>query len=99
MSVTLPIKADRPVNVLAWLGFVVFAAVLCYVLASAFSNGSEARAKAESQKAAEIEQENSAFCNKFGMGPGSSVFAACWDDLMAIRQRERERHSKEFDPW
>jgi hypothetical protein len=74
-------------------------AVSCYVVVTAFIEGPAIQARAESERAREIEQENSAFCKKFGMAPGTGDFAICRDELMGIRDRERERRNRELALW
>ena len=46
---------------------------------------------AERAKAAQIQQENRAHCEKFQMSPGSEGFASCVADLTEIRQRQGDR--------
>ena len=50
---------------------------------------------AQRANAAQVQQENRAHCEKFGMPPGSEGFASCMTDLTGIRQRQRDRFGAE----
>jgi hypothetical protein len=50
---------------------------------------------AERARAAEIQQETRAHCEKFQMPPGSEGFASCAADLTEIRRRHRDRFAAE----
>jgi hypothetical protein len=91
---TNPNRAVR--KVASWVGgaaFVVAAGSLCFMLVYAIVNGASLAELAERHKAAEIDQENRWFCQKFGVGPETSAFATCASDLMQIRRRHEERIS------
>ena len=59
--------------------------------------GERARVEVQRETAAEISQENAAFCAKFGIGPGTRAFAACSDELAKVRQRQDERSFAQAD--
>jgi hypothetical protein len=102
VSMVLPDKTSRPAGALTWITAVGFAAVgaaLCYMLAYAIIVGAEIRARADQQQARDIVREDTAFCAKFGMRPGTSGFATCRDGLMQVRQRQAERVREEAKPW
>ncbi|SRR6266540_1700462 len=100
-NVSLPtVQGISGRRVLEWVGcgvITLLAAGLCYVLAIGFIYGPQMRAAAESLRAAEIAQENNAFCVELGFVAGTSAFAACTDGLTKVRQRHEERLAREFD--
>lgn len=57
----------------------------------AILHGPAIRERAEQLKAAQIDQENRALCEKLGMPHGSDRFSACVGALSEARQREAER--------
>jgi hypothetical protein len=86
--------ASQTARVAPWLvAYVVGLAVVCTVL---IVNGTQLRAVAEAQKAQEINQENRAFCGKFGMGPDRSGYAECAANLMEVRERHERRIASEL---
>jgi hypothetical protein len=102
VSMVLPDKTSRPAGALTWITAAAFAAAavaLCYMLAYAIIAGAEMRARADQQQARDIAREDTAFCAKFGMRPGTSGFATCSDELMQVRQRQVERVRDEAKPW
>src|SRR5262245_36010437 len=59
-------------------------------------NGPAMRKVAERSSAAQIEQENTAFCQRFGMARGTDSFEACASALAEIRKRHGERITREL---
>jgi hypothetical protein len=57
--------------------------------------GPQMRAAADAHEATTVETENSAFCTRFGMGPGAARFAECAAALQQIRTRYIERRTAE----
>ena len=51
--------------------------------------------RTQEQRRQQIERENAAFCEKYGMQLGTPQHARCAADLMAIRARENERTAAE----
>lgn len=87
--------ASQTARIAPWLvgAYAVGLAVVCTVI---IVNGPQLRARAEAQKAQEIDQENRAFCGKFGMGPGTSGYAECAANLMQVRERHEGRIASEL---
>lgn len=46
-------------------------------------------------EAAQIEQENAAFCSKVGLTPGTAAFATCGKDLMQVRTNHLDRFTQD----
>jgi len=94
MPTTLPSTARRTRegasrlerNLLAAYG--VALAAVCGLL---IVNGPELRAAAEAKEALIAEEENKAFCSRFGIGPETSRYAQCAAELSAIRARHLQR--------
>jgi hypothetical protein len=53
--------------------------------------GPQMRAAADAREARIVEEEDRAFCSKFGVGPGSSRYSDCCAALREIRTRHLER--------
>jgi hypothetical protein len=60
--------------------------------------GPAIRAEAESRKVEETDQEDTLFCQKFGMPRGTDTFATCASYLADVRKRDEERVSRDLDP-
>jgi hypothetical protein len=74
-------------------------ALLIFVLAAfglyaIFVTGPAVRAAAQANLEKTLSEENLAFCEKFGMRAGSSEFAACSQELIAIRKKQTDRDSE-----
>ncbi len=80
------IADSRPVR---WL--IIAALVAAYGLHEASVAGQAARATAQAQLEQTIADENSEFCEKFGMPAGAREFVACSQELAIIRRRQVER--------
>jgi hypothetical protein len=76
-----------PVCTILALAFAVACCLLLYVVVK----GPQLTAEMEARNAQEIEQENQAFCGKFGMQPGTPAFAGCAAELMKIREQHEVR--------
>jgi hypothetical protein len=82
-----------------WLGRVVLAAYLVALAAAcglAIAYGTQIHAANEAQKARAIDEENQAFCSKFGVGPGTTRFAECATALRDVRVHHDERSAPLF---
>jgi hypothetical protein len=82
-----------------WLGRGVLAAYLVALAAAcglAFAYGPQIHAANEAQKARAIDEENQAFCSRFGVGPGTTRFAECATALRDVRVRHDERSAPLF---
>jgi hypothetical protein len=55
-------------------------------------NGPQIRADAEAREARILEEENRAFCSRFGMGPETARYAQCVSELTQIRARHLQRY-------
>jgi hypothetical protein len=58
-------------------------------------NGPKLRAAADAREAHIAEEENRAFCSKFGVGPGTSQYAQCASELTQIRASYLQRYLSE----
>ena len=65
-----------------------------FIYVAVFADPSD-RLIAQEQRRQEIERENAAFCEKYGMPLGTPQHARCAADLMEIRAREDERTAAE----
>lgn len=94
MPTTLPLATYRKGRVVPWVGhgllavFLVSLAAFCALLVI---KGPAMRAAAEAEEARVIAEENTAFCNKFGMGPATGRYAECAAGLAEIRDRYLQR--------
>jgi hypothetical protein len=75
----------------AWVAAGVFGLGTLYLLLNITINGPKLRAAADAALAQEIDQENDAFCQKYGMLPRTEAYQNCKLDLIDIRRRESER--------
>ena len=75
-------------NRAAWIAAAVTAVLFFYAVIYAFPN---ARLAALQQARDVAEQENRAFCEKYGMLFGTREHTLCAEDLMDIRANERQR--------
>lgn len=60
-------------------------------LGGLFLVGQRLGADADARIARAVEDENVSVCRKFGAGPETSAYAACADELDAVRRRHEER--------
>jgi hypothetical protein len=86
-NASLAALARQALDVLGWIVCMGMTAALGYVVI----NGPEMRAAGERQKTEAIARENGVFCQKFGAGPETSLYAACADALMQVRRKHEER--------
>jgi hypothetical protein len=56
------------------------------------ANGPQIRAAAEAREAQIVEEENRAFCSRFGIGPETARYAQCVSELTQIRARHLQRY-------
>ena len=75
-------------NRAGWAVAVISAFLFLYAVVYAFPN---ARRAALQQEQEIVEQENRAFCGKYGMPFGTREHTMCAEDLMDIRANERQR--------
>ena len=76
---------------------VLVAGVMFTAAAYLVALGEHARVEEQRETAAEVAQEDAAFCTKFGVGPGTPTFASCTEELAQIRHREDERSFAQAD--
>jgi len=69
----------------------VYVGVLAVVVIWLIINGPGMREAAERQRTELIDQENTLFCEKFGMARGTDNFAKCAVYLDDIRKRQTDR--------
>jgi len=81
------------VRSLPWIAALFAAGTLLYLVAVA---GPAARALAEQHRLEEIAAENRAFCEQFGMPPGSAEHLQCAEALMEIRAKHDMRRAEEM---
>lgn len=81
---------------LGWAAGVAYVGTLAAVVIYLIINGPAIRAAIETSKAEQIDQENTVFCQKFGMARGSDAFAACASYLEDIRQRHERRVTRDL---
>ena len=99
MPTSLPASARLAGRALSWIGRVLL--LLCVMALAALGvlvaiNGPQVRAAAEAEEARLVEEENRAFCSKFGIGPESSRYAECAAGLTEIRARHLQRSVSDF---
>ena len=75
-------------NQVAWAVVAVSALLFLYGVIYAFPNARHAALQQEQEL---VEQENRAFCEKYGMPFGTREHTVCAEDLMDIRANERQR--------
>jgi hypothetical protein len=78
---------------------IVSGAILCVVVwlvAWAIWNGPAAQAALQQARSAEIADESTAICQKWGMLAGSAKHAECMADLNAVRRRHEERITQDI---
>jgi len=80
-------------NRIAWLLVALIAPFLLY---AAIVADPSARLAAQEQGRQEVERENAAFCEKYGIPAGTAQHAGCAADLMEIRASEDERTAAEI---
>jgi hypothetical protein len=85
-------------TIVAWAPGVAYVAAVGAVVIYMFIYGPAIRAEAESRNVEEIDQENTLFCQKFGMPRGTDAFATCVSYLADIRKRDEKRVSRDLDP-
>jgi len=87
----LPLHRQPIRGALLGLFLGVFAAVIAGLVIYDRTYVSRIRACVAHQRAAEIEQENSAFCTKLGVSPETTALVACGRAVVDFRQRVEER--------
>jgi hypothetical protein len=70
----------------------VYLALVVAVCSLLVINGPQRRAAAEAHEARIVEQEDSVFCGRFGIGPETVHFGECAAGLKEIRARFSERN-------
>jgi hypothetical protein len=93
--------ADTLLNtrkIVAWIPGAAYLAAVGGMAIYMFVNGPAIQAAVESNKAEQIDQENTQFCQKLGMPRGTDVFATCVSYLTDIRKREAERVTRDLEP-
>jgi hypothetical protein len=93
MPTSLPLRAKPSrltsrLHQTALAGFVLSLVALAGLIGI---NGPQIRAAAEAHEARLVEEENRAFCGKFGIDPGTTRYAECAAGLADIRARTLER--------
>lgn len=77
-----------------WTAVAVVAVIVLLglaLVASTAINGPGVWAAIEQRNAAEVEQEDLAFCTKFGMASDTETFATCTSELAQVRQQQSAR--------
>ena len=69
---------------------------LAAACAFAFVYGSRIHAADDAEQTRVINEENRAFCEKFGVGPGTTRFAECAEVLKDVRVRHLQRSTFDF---
>lgn len=98
MSMTLPSTRLRTDQIIPWLGralpltFLVSVAAVCGLLVI---YGPQLRTATDAREASIVDQEDKAFCSKFGIGPGTGRYGDCAAGLNEIRTRYLERRVSE----
>jgi hypothetical protein len=70
---------------------VVYVTILAFVVVWLTINGPALRQAADRQRAEQIDQENTLYCEKFGMTRGTGNFDKCAGYLEEIRRRQTDR--------
>lgn len=65
--------------------------LMAFGLYAIFVTGPAMRAVAQQNLDRTLASENRAFCEKFGMGVGTSEFVACSHELTVIREKQTDR--------
>jgi hypothetical protein len=95
MPTTLPSTAYRTDQAISWISrclLAMFLALLVAVCGLLVIYGPQMRAAAEAHEARIVEQEDRAFCSKFGIGPETARYEECAAVLQEIRARYLERN-------
>jgi hypothetical protein len=95
MPTNLTATSQRTGSLASKVGHLMLAAYFVSVIAVCgllVVNGPQIRAAAEAREAHIVEEENRAFCSRFGMGPETARYAQCAGDLMQIRARHLGRY-------
>ena len=74
---------------------------ICFLLGVAVCGllvvyGTHVRANAETEKARAVEEEDQAFCARFGIGPETTRYSECAAALKDIRSRHDQRNADPF---
>ena len=99
MPTSLPARNHHTGRAVSWIGRglvslgVISVVALCVLLAI---YGPQIRAAAEAKEARLVEEENRAFCSKFGIGPETKRYAECAAGLAEIRARHLQRNVQDF---
>jgi hypothetical protein len=83
---------------LAWISGAAYLAAVSGMAIYMIINGPAIWAAREAYNAAQIDQENTQFCQKFGMPRGTDSFATCVGYLADVRKRHAERVARELEP-
>jgi hypothetical protein len=75
--------------------------LICFALGVAVCGllvvyGSHVRADAETEKARAVEEEDQAFCARFGVGPETTRYSECAAALKDVRSRHDQRNVDPF---
>lgn len=94
MPTSLPSTTFRTDQVIPWIGRTLLAVFLASVVAVCsllVIQGPQLRAAAEARESSIVEQEDKAFCSRFGIGPETGRYAECAAGLKEMRTRYLER--------
>jgi hypothetical protein len=94
MPTDLPRRANQQGEVIPWLGRTLFGGFLAAVVVTCgalVAYGPQIRAAQEAERAHLIDEEDRAFCARFGAGPQTGRYAECAAALNGIRARHEER--------
>jgi hypothetical protein len=73
----------------------VYVAILAFVVIWLTINGPALQQAADRHRAEQIDQENTLYCEKFGMSRGTDNFDKCAGYLEEIRRRQTDRINTE----
>jgi hypothetical protein len=83
-------------KVLSWSAGAAYIGALVIVMIYVAINAPAMREATERYKAEQIDQDNTAFCQRFGMAGGTDAFAACASALGEVRKRHEERITRDL---
>jgi hypothetical protein len=86
--------AAKVASYVASIACALAAGLLCVMLVVILADGPEMAKRAERERSQQIEQENLAFCEKFGIYRNTTWFADCAKGLTEVRSRHAERISE-----
>jgi len=83
-------------RILTWASGLVYVGALTVTGIYMLVNGPAIRAAANSYTAEQIQQENTAFCQRLGIPRGTEAFATCASVLADVRKRHEDRVTRDL---